>query len=102
VAYDTGGDPAGYVEAFAHEALSGRLVGEVSMIAVRPEHRGRGLGSFLVSWACEQLLERADLVYLYAVGAVREFYHRLGFSEEAWFARLFTMPSIRPPQLLIE
>ena len=102
VAYVGDGEPAGYVEAFVHKALSGRLVGEVSMVAARPEHRSRGLGSFLVAWACERLLERADLVYLYAVGAVRGFYHRLGFSEEAWFIRLFIRPSIRLPQLLIE
>ena len=102
VAHSEDGTPAGYVEAFVHEALSGRLVGEVSMVAVRPQHRGRGLGSYLVTWACERLLERADLIYLYAVGRVRGFYHRLGFSEEAWFIRLFTRPSIRPNTLLIE
>lgn len=88
------GDPAGYVEAFAHPAVSGKLVGEVSMVAVKPEHRGKGLGSFLVSSACERLLEIADSVYLYAVGGVTGFYHRLGFREEACFIRLFVRPFI--------
>lgn len=93
------GSPAAYVEAFAHRAVSGRLAGEVSMAAVRPGHRGRGLGSFLVSWAGRELLREAGVVYLYAVGPVGGFYHRIGFAEEARFMWLLTRPLIaaHPP-----
>lgn len=94
IAYSGDGDPAGYAEAFAHRALSGRLAGEVSMVAVRPGHRGRGLGAYLVTWACDRLLEVTPRIYLHAVGTVRGFYHRLGFADEAWFVNLSARPLI--------
>jgi ribosomal protein S18 acetylase RimI-like enzyme len=70
-------DPEGRVVGFAQAISDGVLTAFIPLLEVRPEHRGRGLGTALL----QHLL--GQLSHLYAVdlsceGGLVPFYERLG------------------------
>jgi mycothiol synthase len=64
----------------------GRLTGEVKLVGVRPEARGRGIGRQLVRWGIEACRERGAVdVYLSVEGENRgalRLYESLGFRQD--------------------
>jgi GNAT superfamily N-acetyltransferase len=80
IAYSRSGDPAGFVEAYIHATLSGGLAGEISLLAVKRSHQGKGLGAYLLSLADEWLRSQgARVVYLDATPLAARLYLKLGF-----------------------
>jgi mycothiol synthase len=81
----------------------GRLVGEVKLVGVLPEFRGRGLGRELVRWGVTQVRARGARDVVLAVegqnaGALR-LYQALGFHEHVeWrhWAMAAAMPGLPP------
>lgn len=70
----------------AHADDDGRAVGDVRLVGVRPEARGRGLGRELVRWGIEDLVRRGTETIVLSVesenvGALR-LYESLGFRPE--------------------
>ena len=81
---DVDGVPAGYVVT-ARRTEDAARVGEVELLAVDPEHQGRGLGGALVEAALEQIRGYGVDLAVVATGgdaghdAARAVYERAGF-----------------------
>jgi ribosomal protein S18 acetylase RimI-like enzyme len=70
------------VAAFILLELRGPLAGYIQSICVRPELRGRGLGTGLLGWAEQYILRTSPNVFLCVSSfndAARRLYERLGF-----------------------
>ncbi|MCE4613840.1 MAG: GNAT family N-acetyltransferase [Desulfurococcales archaeon] len=80
LARDRAGRPAGFIEAYIHPTLCGDKAGYISLVAVKREHQGRGLGSSLLSKAEKWLKSRgASSTYLYAIPRSSTLYLKLGY-----------------------
>lgn len=70
------------VAAFVLLDLRGPLAGYIQTICVRPDLRGRGLGTALIEWAEQRIVRESPNVFLcvssFNVGA-RRLYERLGY-----------------------
>lgn len=68
-------------------------VGYLMNIYVVPEHRGRGIGSDIVSWLLQQARERGiTKIMLETTAAGREVYTRLGFVDASGYMILSRKP----------
>jgi ribosomal protein S18 acetylase RimI-like enzyme len=70
------------VAAFVLLDLRGPLAGYIQSICVRPDQRGRGLGSSLIAWAEQRIARDSPNVFIcvssFNTGA-RRLYERLGY-----------------------
>lgn len=70
------------VSAFVILDMRGPLAGYIQTICVRPEQRGRGLGTLLLRWAERRIARDSPNVFLCVSsfnGAARRLYERLGY-----------------------
>ncbi len=62
--------------------LSGPLNGYIQIVAIHPEHRGRGLGAQLIHFAEERIFQQSPNVFLCVSSfnhRAQKFYERLGY-----------------------
>jgi ribosomal protein S18 acetylase RimI-like enzyme len=70
------------VAAFVLLDLRGPLVGYVQSICLRPDRRGRGLGTALIAWAEQRIFRESPNVFLCVSSfnsEARRLYERLGY-----------------------
>ncbi len=89
----------GFVEAYGFTSLSNSRTCYISLLAVRREMQGRGIGSNLLAKAVETLdsIQGCDIVYLDSLPRPRKLYEQLGFTVEKVYVRLrgptYSLPS---------
>ncbi len=80
IAETAAGEPVGFIESYTYLSLTGRKIGYHSLLGVREEHRGRGVGSALLSTATQWLRTRGvEAVVLEAEPPAYNFYVEHGF-----------------------
>lgn len=78
-----GGEVVGYAELTRFRAVDGGVSVEVAVLAVKPEHQGRGLGKALLYRAVTYALEAMGVrerLFLVSVPGLEGFYASMGFS----------------------
>ena len=89
IAEDHSGEPAGFIEAYIHPTFSGKIAGYHSLLAVKRNHQGKGLGSALLSAAENWLRDQgAQTIYLHAVEKASMLYLKLGFRIQDSYLRV--------------
>ncbi|WP_194840473.1 GNAT family N-acetyltransferase [Hyperthermus butylicus] len=82
VALDNTGNVVGYVDASIYEALDGGRTADMGLLAIDPEHQGKGLGKALMGTVVGALSRLGvRRIVLDSVSCLERFYSRFGFRE---------------------
>jgi GNAT superfamily N-acetyltransferase len=94
------GKVVGFIESFLHRNPFGEPLGYHSLLAVRRDHQGRGIGSFLLMRADSTLREMgARITYLHAEPKASDLYLKLGFKIVEMYMNVQTLVSLLPGEV---
>jgi ribosomal protein S18 acetylase RimI-like enzyme len=83
VALESASDTEPRVAGFTILVMQGAFIGYIQSVAVRPERRGRGLGTALIEFAERRILRATPNVFICVSSfnpAARRLYERLGYT----------------------